>query len=683
MDDNNRPQGPRNDRKDGPIEARKVEKPGSGPGARPPNRILTWVAVIFVFMALLVLLNESNPRAREISLSELKRTAAYVEKIQVRDSKITGQYSPDAHTNNILQTTDSLNFMVRINPGMQPLVLEMMLAEAPAAVIGYEPEFEFGSILQWIFLLMLIVFGVVIFVSLFRQFRGGGGGGFLSSFSRSKHKMLTREQTQVTFADVAGIEEPKQEVMEIVEFLKSPARFGRLGGRVPRGVLLVGQPGCGKTLLAKAIAGEADVPFFSISGSDFVEMFVGVGASRVRDLFSQAKQNAPCIIFLDEIDAVGRRRGTGFSSGGHDEREQTLNAILVEMDGFETNDGVIVVAATNRVDVLDPALTRPGRFDRQVVVPPPDVKGRAEILQVHARKVQLSPDVDMSRLARGTSGFSGADLAAIINEAAIIATMGDKDAVGMDDLEEARDKIRFGRLRRSRVRDEAENRMTAYHEAGHAVIQVLQPDEDPLHKVTILPRGNMGGAAMSLPEKDRMTMHRRFALARLRTAMGGRLGEELFCDDISSGAQADIAMATQLARAMVTEWGMSERLGMIRVAGTDGGDMFGLGSRDTSEATAALVDTEVKRILDDAFADARRMLLENRDFVERLVKALLKHETLDGAAVLRIRDGESLEKPTAMDLVAGELARKPRTEAGSPTVGGGLDGLLPQPAPGG
>src|SRR3954469_711625 len=371
----------------------------------------------------------------------------------------------------------------------------------------------------------LLIFAFVWFF-IFRQLRNSASaGGMLGNFGRSRHRITSKEHTNITFDDVAGIEEAKEEVMEIVEFLKNPKKFQRLGGRIPRGVLLVGEPGTGKTLLAKAIAGEADVPFFSISGSDFVEMFVGVGASRVRDLFKQAKDNSPCIIFLDEIDAVGRRRGSGFSSGGHDEREQTLNAILVEMDGFDTNDQVIVIAATNRSDVLDPALTRPGRFDRQVNVPLPDIKGRYEILKVHSRKVKLGSSVDLMRLARQTPGFSGADLAAIINEAALIATMVNKEAIEMSDLEEARDKLRFGRARKSRVIDEKEKAATAYHEAGHAIVNALQPDYEPLHKVTIIGRRGYGGASFSLPEKDRMVYQRRYMLAKLRVCYGGRIAE--------------------------------------------------------------------------------------------------------------------------------------------------------------
>ncbi len=409
----------------------------------------------------------------------------------------------------------------------------------------------------------LLIFGL-LWIFVFRQLRGSAGaGGMLGSFGKSRHKITPKDHTNITFDDVAGVEEAKEEVMEIVEFLKNPKKFQRLGGRIPRGVLLVGEPGTGKTLLAKAIAGEADCPFFSISGSDFVEMFVGVGASRVRDLFKQAKDNSPCIIFLDEIDAVGRRRGSGFSSGGHDEREQTLNAILVEMDGFDTNDQVIVCAATNRVDVLDPALTRPGRFDRQIYVPLPDVKGRLDILKVHSRKVKLGPNVDMMRLARATPGFSGADLAAIINESALGATLAGKEFIEMDDLEEARDKVRWGRARKSRVIDEKEKIATAHHEAGHAVVQYLEKEADPIHKVTIIPRGNFGGATMTLPEKDRYSYSRLWCLATMKTLFAGRIAEEMFTGDINTGASSDIKQATNIARRMVREWGMNDRLGFV------------------------------------------------------------------------------------------------------------------------
>ncbi len=534
----------------------------------------------------------------------------------------------------------------------------------------------------------LLIFGFIWFF-VFRQLRNSASaGGMLGNFGRSRHKITSKEHTNVTFDDVAGVEEAKDEVMEIVEFLKNPKKFQRLGGRIPRGVLLVGEPGTGKTLLAKAIAGEADVPFFSISGSDFVEMFVGVGASRVRDLFKQAKDNSPCIIFLDEIDAVGRRRGSGFTSGGHDEREQTLNAILVEMDGFDTNDQVIVCAATNRVDVLDPALTRPGRFDRQIYVPLPDVKGRLEILKVHSRKVKLGPNVDLAKMAKATPGFSGADLAAIINESALHATLAGKEYIEQDDLEESRDKVRWGRARKSRVIDEKEKQATAYHEAGHAVVQhLLRPDADPIHKVTIIPRGNYGGATMALPEKDRTNYSRKWCVAFMKVTFGGRIAEEMFCGDVNTGALGDIRQATGVARRMVCDWGMNERLGFVFYGEEDGrpGMEFGIPGRDYSEETAKAIDEEVKKLIDRLYGETRQLLEQNRDKVEALAKALLKYETLDGQEIDRIMRGDNLTRPSIGDAPESD-ARRPTTAIqpgpsdASPDVDPGLNGgALPSP----
>ncbi|MEM6560672.1 MAG: ATP-dependent zinc metalloprotease FtsH, partial [Planctomycetota bacterium] len=528
-------------------------------------------------------------------------------------------------------------------------------------------------LIPWILLIGLIWFFFI------RQLRNvGGPGGMLGNFGRSKHRMLNKEHTHVTFTDVAGVEEAKDEVEEIVEFLKNPKKFQRLGGRIPRGVLLVGPPGTGKTLLAKAIAGEADVPFFSISGSDFVEMFVGVGASRVRDLFKQAKDNAPCIIFLDEIDAVGRRRGGGFSSGGNDEREQTLNAILVEMDGFETNDQVIVIASTNRMDVLDPALTRPGRFDRQVQVQLPDVKGRMAILKVHARKIKLGPNVDLARLAKATPGFSGADLAAIINESALGATLAGKDFVEQEDMEEARDKVRFGRAKKSRVMDEKDKLATAYHEAGHAVVQVLEKHADPLHKVTIIPRGPYGGATMSLPEKDRSNYSRKWCLATMRTLFAGRIAEEMFTGDVNTGVLSDIQKVTEIAKRMVTEWGMNDEIGFVYYGDDkDSPNMFELGQKSAySDETARRIDHEVKGLIDRLYAETEQILTDNKEKVDALAKALMKYETLDTDDVNRIMRGEDLTRPTVNDLLAEEKKRrgpvqpKPAEEQPDTNLGG-------------
>ncbi len=502
----------------------------------------------------------------------------------------------------------------------------------------------FLSFLPW--LIILLVFWWL----LMRQMRSSMGGGGVAQFGRSRAKMHQREESNVTFADVAGVEEAKDEVEEIVAFLKSPQKFRRIGARIPRGILLVGPPGCGKTLMAKAIAGEAGVPFFSVSGSDFVEMFVGVGASRVRDLFKQARESSPCIVFLDEIDAVGRRRGTGLG-GGHDEREQTLNQILVEMDGFETEKGIILLAATNRPDVLDPALLRPGRFDRNIVINLPDVRGREAILRVHSRKVKMSPDVDLARVARATPGFSGADLEALINEAALMAVTHGRSQVVLHDLEEARDKIRFGTSRKSMAMTEEEKKVTAYHEAGHAILTILNKKADPLHKVTIIPRGMALGATMSLPERDRHGMSKQEILARLRVLFGGRLAEALIFEDVTSGAQNDIEQATELARLMVTKWGMSEKVGPVSYA--EGEEHLFLGREvtktvDHSEETAQLIDAEVKRFIEETYAEAKSMLEENIDGLHRVAEALLKYETLSGEeveAVLNGADIDSLRPP--------------------------------------
>ncbi|MCP3905466.1 MAG: ATP-dependent zinc metalloprotease FtsH [Planctomycetes bacterium] len=531
------------------------------------------------------------------------------------------------------------------------------------------------------FLLIIVI--IWFFIARSMRSAGAGPGGMLGSFGKSRHRLSSKDTVDITFNDVAGVDEAKEEVGEIVAFLKDPARFQRLGGRIPRGVLLVGPPGCGKTLLAKAIAGEADVPFFSISGSDFVEMFVGVGASRVRDLFKQAKENSPCIIFLDEIDAVGRRRGGGFTTGGHDEREQTLNAILVEMDGFEAHEQIIVIAATNRADVLDPALTRPGRFDRQVDVSLPDLAGRKEILEVHAKKIKLGADVDLERVARGTPMFSGADLAALINEAAILGTMAAHDAVDMSDLEEARDKIRFGRARKSRKIEEQERVATAYHEAGHAVVQVMLDDADPVHKVTIIPRGQAMGATFSLPEKDRYGFGRKYLLATMRVLCGGRIAEQKKTSDVSSGAAMDIQMATQYARHMILEWGMSDRLGFVNYAGADTREVL-IPEKEYSEETARIIDEEIQRMIREAYGDAERMIKEGWDKVAAVAEALLKYETLQGDDVARLMRGERMDKPTVAELLSKEAARpaakvepeKPAADPGDEAAGG----ILPSPA---
>lgn len=511
-----------------------------------------------------------------------------------------------------------------------------------------EPSFLMNLFVSWFPMLLLI--GVWVFFM--RQMQGGGKGGAFS-FGKSKARMMDESTNVITFADVAGCDEAKEEVQEIVDFLRDPSKFQKLGGRIPKGVLMVGNPGTGKTLLAKAIAGEAKVPFFSISGSDFVEMFVGVGAARVRDMFENAKKHAPCIIFIDEIDAVGRHRGAGLG-GGNDEREQTLNQLLVEMDGFEGHTGIIVIAATNRPDILDPALLRPGRFDRQVVVPLPDIRGREEILKVHMRKVPISGDVKADIIARGTPGFSGADLANLVNEAALFAARTNKRLVDMEDFEKAKDKIMMGAERRSMVMSEEEKMNTAYHESGHAVVAKLVPKSDPVHKVTIIPRGRALGLTMQLPEEDRYAYDRQYLMSRIAVLFGGRIAEELFMNQMTTGASNDFERATAMARDMVTRYGMSD-LGVM-VYGENDGEVF-LGRsvtqhKNVSEATMQKVDAEIRRLIDEQYALARRLLEENRDKVEAMTKALLEWETIDA---------EQID-----DIMAGKAPRPPKPSQSTP-----------------
>ncbi len=514
---------------------------------------------------------------------------------------------------------------------------------------GIIAENESGNsnvLVSALFNFLPVVLILLLLYFFFRQQLRMAGKGAMS-FGKSKAKMMARDKNKVTFKDVAGVEEAREEVSEIVEFLKDPKRFQKLGGRIPKGVLMVSPPGTGKTLLAHAIAGEADVPFFSISGSDFVEMFVGVGASRVRDMFEQGKKAAPCLIFIDEIDAVGRHRGHGLG-GGHDEREQTLNALLVEMDGFDTQEGVIIIAATNRPDVLDPALLRPGRFDRQITVSLPDVRGREEILKVHAKKVKLSEEVNLDVIARGTPGFSGAELANLINEAALIAARLGLKAISNPQLEEARDKVRWGRERRSLAMSDEEKTSTAWHEAGHAILSVLLEHTDPLHKVTIIPRGRSLGATMSLPEGDQYSLSRKEALDTLAMTAAGRIAEELFTHDLSTGASMDIKQMTRLARKMVCEWGMSDKLGMVEYGDHEEHVFLGrdLGrDRAYSEATAQEIDREVKKLCDDAYNRALQLITTHRDKLEIIAKALLEFETLDGAQVKDIVQTGTMKNP--------------------------------------
>ena len=536
------------------------------------------------------------------------------------------------------RTTIYLNYNTNLqeklaNAGMQPAI-----------------KTESNVIAQTVAGFLPIALFLLVLYFLFRQQIRMAGKGALN-FGKSKARMLARDKNKITFRDVAGVEEAKDEVQELVEFLRDPKKFQKLGGRIPKGVLLVGPPGTGKTLLARAIAGEADVPFFSISGSDFVEMFVGVGASRVRDMFEQGKKSAPCIIFIDEIDAVGRHRGHGVG-GGHDEREQTLNALLVEMDGFDTQEGVIIIAATNRPDVLDPALLRPGRFDRQITVNLPDVKGREEILRVHAKKVKLAEGVDLAVVARGTPGYSGAELANVINEAALLAARRGLKGITLSELEEARDKVRWGKERRSLALSEKEKTNTAYHEAGHALLLELLPHTEPLHKVTIIPRGPSLGSTMWLPEEDKYTNRKNELLASLTVKMGGRVAEEIIFGDVTNGAAGDIKMATAMARKMVCEWGMSEKLGMVEYGEHE--DYVFLGrdisrARDYSEATAEQIDHEVRRLLDEAYQKAKQTLLASRDKLEVIAKALLEYETLDGSQIKEIvQHGRLINPPPSI-----------------------------------
>jgi len=537
-----------------------------------------------------------------------------------------------------------------VRPAIQDNGLMGDLIDNNVSVVGKQPERQS----MWMQLLVasfpiLIILAVVMFFM--RQMQGGAGGkGGPMSFGKSKARLMAEDQIKTTLADVAGCDEAKEEVGEIVEFLRDPSRFQRLGGKIPRGVLMVGQPGTGKTLLAKAIAGEAKVPFFTISGSDFVEMFVGVGASRVRDMFEQAKKHAPCIIFIDEIDAVGRHRGAGMG-GGNDEREQTLNQLLVEMDGFEDNDGVIVIAATNRPDVLDPALLRPGRFDRQVVVGLPDIRGREQILHVHMRKVPLHDDVDAAVIARGTPGFSGADLANLVNEAALFAARSDSRLVTMREFELAKDKIMMGAERKSMVMSEKEKLNTAYHEAGHAIVGRLVPEHDPVYKVSIIPRGRALGVTMFLPEEDRYSLSKRGLISQICSLYGGRIAEEMTLgfDGVTTGASNDIMRATQLARNMVTKWGLSEKLGPLMYAEDENESYLGRGggggSSSVSGETAKLIDQEIREIIDDCYSTATQILHDNRDKLEAMALALMKYETIDSDQIDDIMSGREPREP--------------------------------------
>ncbi|MEM6901904.1 MAG: ATP-dependent zinc metalloprotease FtsH [Pseudomonadota bacterium] len=634
------------------------------------KNIALWV-VIGVLLIMLFNLFQAGGSREQMNTVAYSDFIADVNAGQVREVQMRGQ-------NLRVIANGGEIYSVFMPPQANPVE---QLTASGVKVVAEPLESEVPSLLSilisWFPMLLLI--GVWLFVM--RQMQSGGGKAM--GFGKSKARMLTEKSGRVTFEDVAGIDEAKQELQEIVEFLKDPQKFQRLGGKIPKGVLLVGPPGTGKTLTARAVAGEANVPFFTISGSDFVEMFVGVGASRVRDMFEQGKKNAPCIIFIDEIDAVGRHRGAGLG-GGNDEREQTLNQLLVEMDGFEANEGVILIAATNRPDVLDPALLRPGRFDRQVVVPNPDVSGREKILKVHMRKVPLAADVVPRTIARGTPGFSGADLANLVNEAALLAARRSKRVVGMSEFEDAKDKVMMGSERKSMVMTDDEKKLTAYHEGGHAIVAINCEASDPVHKATIIPRGRALGMVMRLPEGDRISMSREKLEADLAVAMGGRVAEELIFghEKVTTGASSDIQMATSMARRMVTEWGLSDKLGPLKYS-EDQQEVF-LGhsvaqQKNMSDATAQLVDSEIRMIVDDAYDRAKQILTDKMDDLVKVSEALLEFETLNGEEITKLLNGEDLNRDEPDDDTDAERPRaasvptsRPRREP--PSIG-------PEPEP--
>jgi cell division protease FtsH len=636
------------------------------------KNLALWVIIGLLLIALFNLFQGSSPHGPSSQLAYSDFLAA-VDRGQVTDVTIQGNTIHGHFQDGRAFSTYSPN-----DPSLVSKLTDRSVRVSAAPV--EEAMHPLLSILaSWFPFLVLI--GVWIFFM--RQMQSGGGRAM--GFGKSRARLLTEKVGRVTFDDVAGIDEAKGELEEVVEFLRDPQKFQRLGGKIPKGVLLVGPPGTGKTLLARAIAGEANVPFFTISGSDFVEMFVGVGASRVRDMFEQGKKNAPCIIFIDEIDAVGRHRGAGLG-GGNDEREQTLNQLLVEMDGFEANEGVILIAATNRPDVLDPALLRPGRFDRQVVVPNPDVAGREKILKVHMRKVPLSPDVDAKVIARGTPGFSGADLANLVNEAALLAARRGKRMVTMHELEDAKDKVMMGTERRSMVMTEKEKELTAYHEGGHALVNLHVPQADPLHKVTIIPRGRALGVTMSLPERDKYSLSKIELTSKIAMMFGGRVAEELIFgpENVTTGASNDIQQATNLARRMVTEFGMSEKLGRVRYNANEQEIFLGHSvtqTQNVSEATAQLIDEEVRRIVETGEVTARRILTDNLEGLHQLSKALLEYETLSGDEVRALLRGEPIVRPEI-----DEPPKTPGRRGSVPSTGAGKDrpegGLRPEPQPG-
>lgn len=650
------------------------------------KNLLLWTIILVLLLSLVNLFDNSNTAARvaaggqQVSFSEFLDAveAGSVKEVVIQGDTIRGTYTDGAAISTKGGTGNS--FVSQLPQGST--IIDTLRAKDVkiTALPVTEEKAGLGEILlAW--LPMIILVGVWIYFM--RQMQSSNGKAM--GFGKSRARLLTEKTGRITFDDVAGIDEAKSELEEVVEFLKDPHKFQRLGGKIPKGVLLVGPPGTGKTLTARAVAGEANVPFFTISGSDFVEMFVGVGASRVRDMFEQAKKNAPCIVFIDEIDAVGRHRGAGLG-GGNDEREQTLNQLLVEMDGFEANEGVILIAATNRPDVLDPALLRPGRFDRQVVVPNPDIGGREKILRVHMRKVPLSADVDARVIARGTPGFSGADLANLVNEAALMAARRNKKAVGMSEFEAAKDKVMMGSERRSMVMTEEEKKLTAYHEGGHAIAAIHSPDSDPVHKATIIPRGRALGMVMRLPEGDRISLSRAKLKADLVVAMGGRIAEEMIFghDKVTTGASGDIKMATDMARRMVTEWGMSDRLGPLRYSSNEEHVFLGHSvaqQKNISEETARLIDAEVKAIVEEAYDTCRKILTDNLGELHTLAQGLLEYETLSGDDIAALLRGEKLDRgdDTPPPAPRVEVApAKPGSRSGSVPSSG--PGISPEPA---
>jgi cell division protease FtsH len=643
------------------------------PGNPWTKSLLIWIAVLFALVLFVQMIDggHSTATGQSIPYSEFVRQ---VDQGNVRSVTMATSSGSNSAITGKLDTGETFN---TIAPG-DANVSDKLIAKGVAVQVKGE---EGSSI--WLYMLynslpFLLILGISFFVM--RQMQKNAGSGAMG-FGKSRARMLTEKQGRVTFADVAGIDEAREELQEIVEYLKDPGKFARLGGKIPKGALLVGPPGTGKTLLARAIAGEAGVPFFTISGSDFVEMFVGVGASRVRDMFDQAKKSAPCIVFIDEIDAVGRHRGAGLGNG-NDEREQTLNQLLVEMDGFEANEGIIIIAATNRPDVLDPALLRPGRFDRQVVVPRPDIDGREQILAVHMKKVPLAPDVDARVIARGTPGFSGADLANLVNEAALLAARKGKRLVAMQEFEDAKDKVLMGTERKSMVMTEDEKRMTAYHEAGHAIVALHEPASDPIHKATIIPRGRALGLVMRLPERDSYSYHRDKMYANLAVSMGGRVAEEMIFgyDKVSSGASSDIQYATQLARDMVTRWGMSDALGPLQYAEPEEEVFLGYSvnrQRQMSNETAQAIDAEIRKIVEDGYTRAKTVLTENAHQLESLAQALLEYETLSGDEIKKVIEGEPIDRggvkgpaiPSAGSSIPKAKRPKPGAIGGPATAG--------------